>query len=337
MDVSFIQCGYNEAFDYCQLMLIKLNSRQEIAKKFSLLGSETEDIERAEGIASFYSKVDKRLKLFFDCERKGVSFMSQYLYEMKSKNQIHTIEDFLNVIKRDKAFKEKLILFYLGENTYLTDNEVMHALMTSFDELCSNYKEMLMYFLMFEIEYMELLFESMLFVGENLKELYRNRREKLNELERKFDFDVIVEKKRTLKKWAKELQQVEISFSVCNPYVVVGDVDLQQKGWLILGYNYIESLVQRWDMDVSIEQFGNALGDELRVRIIHEVGKCGEMSAPSLAKMMNLPSSAIFYHLDVLRKATFLCSRMKGRTALYWINRTAFEKMIIQLKELGGL
>lgn len=336
MELSFIQCGFAEAFDYCQFMIIKLNSKQWIAKHYSLPGKEMEDIARAEKISAMYPRADGRLKLFFDCEYKNTSFMSKYLYEAKNESQVHTVDDLQAVIREDANFKEKLIRFYLG-TTYSTDEEIVHALMTGFQDLDSSYKEMLIYYLMFESEYMTVLFDSMMFVKERLKELYQREEVKLQKLERGFDFEIIAEQKRTLKKWAKGLQKVDVSFSVCNQYVVVGGDNDDCIGWLILGSDYRESLEHRWDFGVSIEQFSNALGDEMRIRIIREVQTNGEMSAPQLAKIMNLPSSAIFYHLDILRKAAVLCSRVKGRTAYYWINQSAFEKMIIQLKELGGL
>ena len=336
MELSFIQCGFAEAFDYCQFMIIKLNSKQSIAKHYSLPGKEMEDIERAEKLSAMYSQADERLKLFFDCEYKNTSFMSKYLYETKNENRVHTIDDLATVIRSDANFKNKLIQFYMGE-PYSTNSEVMHRLMTDFHDMGSCYKEMLMYYLMFEEEYMTVLFDSMEFMKETLKELYQREETKLKELTMNFDFDVIAEQKRTLKKWAKELQEVEVSFSICNPYVVAGGESKQYRGWLILGCDYAESMEHRWDLDVPIEQFSNALGDEMRIRIIKEVQTHGEMSAPQLAKIMNLPSSAIFYHLDILRKAAVLCSRLKGRTAYYWINQNAFEKMIMQLKELGGL
>lgn len=88
MDLSFVQCGYAEAYDYCQLMIMKLNSKHIIAKKYSLPGYEAEDIERTENIETLVKSVDKRLKLFFDIEYKETSFMADYLYEMKTKHKI---------------------------------------------------------------------------------------------------------------------------------------------------------------------------------------------------------------------------------------------------------
>ena len=336
MNIYVTQYGFAEAFDYCQFMILALNSKQWIAKKYTFPGKESEDIERIERIISIDQQVDNRLKLFFDCECKGVSFLSQYFYEVKNKSQIRTIEDLRNAVENDESFKDKLVRFYLGE-AYSDDTEVMHALMTDYKELDSSYKEMLMYYLVFEQEYRDVLFSSMVYVKEKLKNLYQKEIFRLRELEKEFDFCSILEQKRILKKWVKDLQQVEISFSYCNQYVIVSGENAGEVGWMIFGWDYPESLGYKWSADVPIEKIGNALGDEMRIRIIREVQAHGEMSAPQLAKIMNLPSSAIFYHLDILRKAVVLCSRLKGRTAYYWINQNAFEKMIMQLKELGGL
>lgn len=336
MELSFIQCGFAEAFDYCQFMIIKLNSKQWIAKHYSLLGKEMEDIARAEKISAMYPRADVRLKLFFDCEYKNTSFMSKYLYEVKNENRVHVIDDLATVIRTDVNFKNKLIHFYMGE-PYSTNSEVMHRLMTDFHDMGSCYKEMLMYYLMFEEEYMTVLFDSMEFMKETLKELYQCEGPKLKELAMDFDFDVIAEQKRTLKKWAKELQEVEVSFSYCNQYVVVVGENRDACNWLILGLEYAESLERKWNTDIPFDKIGNALGDEMRIKIIKEVRSRGEISAPQLAKIMNLPSSAMFYHLDILKKAFVLCSRMKGRTAFYWIDKRTFEYAIDELKKIGGI
>lgn len=336
MELSFIQCGFAEAFDYCQFMIIKLNSKQWIAKHYSLPGKEMEDIARAEKISAMYPRADGRLKLFFDCEYKNTSFMSKYLYEAKNESQVHTVDDLQAAIREDANFKEKLIRFYLG-TTYSTDEEIVHALMTDFQDLDSSYKELLIYYLMFESEYMAVLFDSMMFVKEKLKELYQCTKVKLQQLERDFDFEIIAEQKRTLKKWAKELQKVKVSFSVCNQYVVAVGESNNECNWMIFGLEYDESLGRKWNTDIPVEKIGNALGDEMRIRIIEEVRAHGEISAPQLAKIMNLPSSAMFYHLDILKKAFVLCSRMKGRTAYYWIDRRTFEYAVNEIKRIGGI
>lgn len=336
VELRITQYGFAEAFDYCQLMILALNSKQWIAKNYAFPGREMQDIGRIDRIISETQWIDRRLKLFFDCECKGVSFFSQYFYAAKNKSQIRTIEDLRKVVEKDESFKDDLVRFYLGE-TFSDDVEVMHALMSDYQELDSAYKEMLMYYLMFEQEYMEVLFDSMVCAKGKLTELYQKEIAMLRKLEKEFDFSLIVEQKRVLKQWAKELIEVEISFSYCNQYVLVGGDKENKSSWMILGCNYPESLGYKWNEAIPVEKIGNALGDEMRIQIIKEVKKHGEISAPQLAKIMNLPSSAMFYHLDILKKSFVLCSRLEGRTAYYWLNQRTFEYAIDEMKKLGGL
>lgn len=336
MELSFIQCGFAEAFDYCQFMIIKLNSRQWIAKHYCFPGKETEDLERAEKIADMYSGVDERLKIFFDCEYKNTSFLSQYLYGMKYNLMVHSLEELQSVIEKDVHFKDKLLQFYLGAE-YSDNHEIMHSLMMNHEELDSSYKEMLMYFLVFQDEYMNLLFDSMQCIKVELKKVYNMEAEKLHQLEIGFNFNMIAERRRTLKKWMKELQKVEIYFSYCNQYVVMVGDNQSSSSWMILGCEYVEAIERKWSAEIPLDKIGNALGDEMRIQILKEVQRNGEMSAPQIAKILKLPSSAIFYHLDVLKKAYVLCSRMEGRTAYYWLDQRTFEYAINELKNLGGL
>ncbi len=336
MSVSVVQCGFEEAYDYCQVMLFKLNSKQYIVKNYSWPGRETEVMTRVENIVAFFPAVDGKLKLFFESERKNVSFMSQYFYESKCKGSVRTIDDLYNVIQKDKKFKERLIQFYLEKN-YSSDQEMIHALMTEDFKLDSQLKEMLIYFSMFEAEYLALLFDSMQMVKKEIKKLYKQKTEQLVKLQEDFDFDVIIEKKSILDKWAKEINELEVSFSYCNQYVFVSGEIIENRSWMILGCNFWDSLGRRWNSELPIEKIGNALGDAMRIRIIQEIQKRGEMSAPQLAKLLNLPSSAVFYHLDVLKKAFVLCSRMSGRTAYYLVDRGTFEYAVQELKTLGGM
>ena len=246
------------------------------------------------------------------------------------------MEELFSTIRNDIEFKNKVIQFYMNE-TFQTIEETMHSLMLGFEKLGSEYKEMLMYYLLFEKEFMDTLLESMILLRSVLLQVYGEKQAELRKLEDIFDFEVLKKRIRPLKKWAIPLREIEIFYSYCNPYVVAGGGDSKGQGWLVLGCNYIQSIEHRWDLEIPIEQFANALGDEMRIRIIEEVQKNGEMSAPQLAKIMNLPSSAIFYHLDVLKKAAVLCNRMSGRTAFYWVNKMVFEKIINELKKLGGI
>ena len=59
MELSFIQCGFAEAFDYCQFMIIKLNSKQWIAKNYSLPGREMEDIAVKMGMVYYDDMTDE--------------------------------------------------------------------------------------------------------------------------------------------------------------------------------------------------------------------------------------------------------------------------------------
>ncbi len=161
--------------------------------------------------------------------------------------------------------------------------------------------------------------------------------EKLHQLEIGFNFNMIAERRRTLKKWMKELQKVEIYFSYCNQYVVMVGDNQSSSSWMILGCEYVEAIERKWSAEIPLDKIGNALGDEMRIQILKEVQRNGEMSAPQIAKILKLPSSAIFYHLDVLKKAYVLCSRMEGRTAYYWLDQRTFEYAINELKNLGGL
>ena len=329
-------CGFAKVWDVCQIMILKLNPKESWMRGHTFSGKETEDIDCAEKLASRFQSISERMKIFFDVEYKKNSFMSVYLFDKLSHISICNVESLIQIIKSDVKFKEKLLEHYMEEK-FSSNDEFLRKVTFDSVNLRSDYKEKLMQFVLFEEEYLLELYETMISFQNRLEEVYINEKDVLNQLEKEFSMEQLCQHHKQIEKWYKSLTNIDVSFSLVQKYVVLGEknhVNLE-KGWMILGIKYLESIERDWKRNVEIDKVCHALSDKVRVKIIQLVREQNEINTANLAKILNLPISATAYHLDVLKKASVLCYRMEGRVAFYWLNNSLLKVLGQKILQLG--
>ena len=80
----------------------------------------------------------------------------------------------------------------------------------------------------------------------------------------------------------------------------------------------------------------NAFGDKIRVKIVEEIVKNGELTLADLAKKLELVNTIIVYHLEILKRENLLLHRYQGRKVLYCLNISQIEKGLLAIKSLCG-
>lgn len=335
MSLQIIHSGYEEVFDVCQIHLFKLNDIQSYSTVFSLNENDVSKVEEYKNLVNEFSEPSRRLKLFFDLEYHKVSFMSQYFLKYKKKYSSITLADLIEIVKKDKAFKDQVLKYYL-ERSFETDKEIQYALMTEYPELSDSFKLMLHDFVNFYEEYVELLCESLRTIRKEVEAEYQRSNLLLKRLQAQFDISLLTENDKDINKWMTEQNSIAVSFSLCSPYVVIYGENEGEGGHIILGVDYVTLIEQEWKARLSIVEVCKALGDTMRMSVVEDILQFGELSASTLAKKYGQSVKAMFYHLEILKNARVLSSRTRGRNTLYSINETTCQKYLENIKFLGG-
>ncbi|MDR2880517.1 MAG: metalloregulator ArsR/SmtB family transcription factor [Azoarcus sp.] len=71
-----------------------------------------------------------------------------------------------------------------------------------------------------------------------------------------------------------------------------------------------------------------ALGDEHRQRILLLFEKGERLNVGQIAAVSTLARSTVSHHLQILHKASVLCSEKIGKEVWFWINRNWLEKTL---------
>ena len=199
-------------------------------------------------------------------------------------------------------------------------------------------KGLLFEFFLFPEEYMKKVSEEILKIAYKLEKYYLENLNMILECQEKFDFSLLecengpFAKKR---KWNQGMKNCYVSFALMSKYAVLRG-RTGEDGWVILGYDFRKSFDETTEKEINIAAFGNAFGDKLRVKIVEEIVKNGEMTLADLAKKLGVVNTIAIYHLDVLKKENLMLHRYQGRKVLYCLNISQINKGLEAIKILCG-
>ena len=115
--------------------------------------------------------------------------------------------------------------------------------------------------------------------------------------------------------------QLYVSFSLIN-HMCINFVSTVDGGVVLLGIDYlkaIEGAVSRKN-DVSLDDFGAAVSEKNRVKMLDLMMEKGEITCKDLEREFNFSGSTAYHHLTILIKGGVVKTRNEGKTILYSIN-----------------
>lgn len=84
---------------------------------------------------------------------------------------------------------------------------------------------------------------------------------------------------------------------------------------------------------VSLKDFGYALTEINRIKLLNMMNNLGEISIKDIEQELKLSGTNAYYHLSLMIKTGIVKTRNMGRTVFYSINRTFFNDTIHQLSK----
>ena len=103
----------------------------------------------------------------------------------------------------------------------------------------------------------------------------------------------------------------------------------------VLGVNYISSIVylNNQKIKVNLDEFGSALSDKSRMKMLDLMLERGEVTCKELEKEFSFAGSTAYHHLTTMLKYGVIKNRSDGKIVFYRINPLYFSSAIELLKK----
>jgi len=322
-------------FDVYHIINCKTISRENWTELFVRSGSETEDLRELDSILDMFGELHPKLALLGFREHKSKSLVGEIALEYADENIGNwTPDGFINYLCNTVRMKQAIAKYYLNTDSC----EQIFDSIASNSSISLSCKGLLYEFFLFPDRYLEDVKQEIGRIFSIMKNYQGQKFELLIHCQESFDYALLKQENSPFsknKKWDSGMKTCYISFSILSKYLIVRSRQAQN-GWLVLGYDFFSTLGEVSETPLNIAAFGNAFGDKLRVRIIEELVKNGEMTLADLSKEMNVVNTIAIYHLDILKKENLLLHRNQGRKVLYCLNRRQISKALSAIKSLCG-
>lgn len=322
-------------FDACHVITCKTAKRESWIGTFAQEGREAKDIQEIDSILEKFESVDPRLVVFGYKDRKKGTFLGNALLKYADQSMGEwEIEDFIDFVTEVDQMKALVASFYFSAESV---EDIYNRIQADIG-LSVEMKSFLYEFYLFTDVYLDLLKRELLKIFNVLRLYYSEKFELYTKCQESFDYSVLKQPKSPFakdKKWDQGIKTCYISFSLISKYLIVRG-KAEELGWLVLGWNFFEILGEVTALPVNIAAFGNALGDKVRVGIIEELVKNGEMTLADMAKALGVVNTIAIYHLDILKRENLIFHRNHGRKVLYCLNQRQVEKALSAIKNLCG-
>lgn len=105
--------------------------------------------------------------------------------------------------------------------------------------------------------------------------------------------------------------------------------------FFFLGFAFQEKLDEYLDSNTppDITLWGKICSEKNRIAILELIKENGELCTSEIADRINLSSTAVYYHMEMMLDARMLNSRNEGRTIFYSINQDYFRRVCEELRK----
>lgn len=165
-----------------------------------------------------------------------------------------------------------------------------------------------------------------------LSQYYQKNYQKILEVYNQTTFELLSEQVKGLKNlnFIKEnKQELYVSYCLLREFCI-NFFGIQEGAVYLLGFNYLSVLdfVKRTHKDVDLQNFGNALCEESRIKILLLLLEREEVTCKDLEKLFSFSGSTAYHHMTMMVKIGIIKTRNEGKTILYSLNRKYFDAVI---------
>ena len=327
-------------YDLYKACIMKINNRAKWLDKIVNTGQESEDIQYVESQLKLFPDLPIELTVFFYFRgRLDNSFFSVlYMRLLEQKQDRLDLETIFSYLDDTEQVKSDISRFYFGDKID-AENLAQITNCLEKEERINNPKVKLqiLSFFIRPMYYISILREHLKIYVEILETMYLEKEEEFTQESTLVDFPKVNQfLEKLIGRDISVKDATNVSFTILNKNLIFKPLNMDI---YILGWDYRESLSSEFDIPVDITKFGDAIGDDNRMRIMRHILENGEDTAINIGKQLGMSLSTIIYHVDRMEDAHLLSNYKKGRTTYYWLNVQHCVKIIDHIKswiEMGG-
>ena len=327
-------------YDLYKACIMKINNRAKWLDKIVNTGQESEDIQYVESLLKIFLDFHIELTVFFYLRgRLDNSFFSVlYMRLLEQKQDRLDLETIFSYLDDTEQVKSDISRFYFGDKID-AENLAQITNCLEKEERINNPKVKLqiLSFFIRPMYYISILREHLKIYVEILETMYLEKEEEFTQESTLVDFPKVNQfLEKLIGRDISVKDATNVSFTILNKNLIFKPLNMDI---YILGWDYRESLSSEFDIPVDITKFGDAIGDDNRMRIMRHILENGEDTAINIGKQLGMSLSTIIYHVDRMEDAHLLSNYKKGRTTYYWLNVQHCVKIIDHIKswiEMGG-
>lgn len=317
-------------YDLYNILVMKLNHRAKWLDRVANDGHEKQDVEYIDACLEQFEDPNPELSIFFWIKTRKTKnyFLDIYIDILSKKQENMDLSDFFAYLDDTEKVKEEICAFYLGDKVDPKSLREVSDTLYQKKDIREEMRFNLLHFFADPTYFTEMLKVYFTSCVERLEELYAEAENKLEQCQKSFQYS---ELKKGLESIIGKTLNDQFDLIKTSNTVVSKNIVLNNDEWYILGYDYSSTLNKEFDVQVDIEKFGNAMGDQNRIQMIECILREGELSSGDLAKRLGIALNTATYHLDIMENAHLLCCRTHGKSTYYWLNIRACEKAIAAL------
>ena len=322
-------------YDLTQIVMCKTARRESWINVFVRGGHEAEDLRDLEQILGRFNDVDPSLLLFGYRDRKKGSLIGNIFGEFANEKMPKCeMDDFVTYLSDIERVKVSISKYYFDSK----EMDDIYRKIASEKELAAEVKSLLYEFYLFPEQFMKVVIAEMNKIALTLQKYHTENLETLLSCQEAFDYTALEKENSPFaknKKWEQGVKNCYVSFALFGKFACLrGKCD--GNGWLVLGCEIQNTFDEAIEPEIDIAGFGNAFGDKLRVKIVDEIVKHGELTLAELAKKLGVVNTIAIYHLDILKKEKLILHRHHGRKVLYCLNKAQINKGLDAMIKLCG-
>lgn len=328
------------AYDLAKMCFVKLNSPdiwQESLTVINPYNNYTTFIQ--EQAQHFPSPKSEVLLFVYIPSNKKTTFLSFLISQLISKDfSSFSISDLISYFDNTTEVQNALFSYYLGEENYL-DIDLDHVIRHN-KVIPDKIKIMLLGFSLYPSKYISSLTKTITEYYSIIQNLWNS----LSKSEPDFDsfIDLLIQESQVRGETAiPSIKSSSISYSLCITTPLFLYCNLASiSPFFITTLNTIDQMLHNSVAPPTIDllQGAQALSDPHRLKIINLLIFQKQVSLQEIIDSLNLSSTAVKYHISILKKADLIRTIRQNRKILYSHNLNGFRNLIRSLEniEKGG-
>lgn len=324
------------AYDIAKMCFVKLNSPNIWQESLTVIDPENNYASFIQEQANLFPKPKSEALLFsYIPANKSTTFLSTLVSKLISKNFCSfSVSDIISYFDNTTEVQNDLFSYYFGKEDY-TDVDIDHIIRHN-TLISDKIKIMLLGFSLYPAKYISCLTKTILDYYSIIKNLLDSHPD--FEADYNSFIDLLISESNLHGEPAiPSIKNSLISYSMCitTPEFLYCNLSISYP-FFITTLKTISQLLYNniAPPTVNLIQSAQAISDPHRFKIINLLISQKQLSLQDLIDNLNLSSTAVKYHISILKKADLIHTTRSNRKILYSHNPAGFRSIIRSLEKM---